>query len=460
MKRICMLDVVGLTPELIGDLTPNLKSLSGGNLSGARCAMDGVMPAVTLPPQASVLTGSRPSEHGIVGNGWLYDTQEIRFWQQARQLMQGETVYEAARSEFGRDFTTALIFFWFSQGARAADYRVIPKPWYGSDGSKEFDIHGFPDSYVEGLKDDLGEFPFLTFWGPNAGPPASEWIARATAKTLREQRPNLTFSYLPLLDYPFQKFGPDTEEAREALETVDEYVGLIQTAAQETDTHLVVFSEYGLTPVNRPIHLNRRFRDNGWLSVRKGPFGERLDVFQSSVFAAAHHQVAHVYVRDDDRMDTVRDLLRNTEGVDDVWGRHKKQEQGLDHPRAGDLIAVASPRSWFTYYFWQDDQEAPDYARSVAIHDKPGYDPVEMYYDPELTAPRLKAGWTVLKKKLGFRYRMNVIPLDASLVKGSHGRPPASPEAGPVFLTDELEPPDPRKMTEIKPWLLEQYRTS
>jgi len=458
-ERICLINAVGLTPELIGEHTPVLQSLAEADESGGAQPLSGPTPAVTLTSQASVLTGTDPAEHGAVANGWLYDTQEIRVWQQARQLMQGEAIYEAAAEEFGDSFTTALIFSWFSQGALDADYRVVPKPWYGSDGSKVFDIHGAPDSYLRDLKDDLGEFPFHTFWGPQSGSEATEWIADATAKTLRERQPNLTVSYLPVLDYPFQKYGPDHPKSREALATLDEYVGRIREAANETDTKLVLFSEYGITPVSRPVHLNRLFREQGWLSVRHGPFGEQLDVHQSEVFAVADHQVAHVYVRDPDRISTVRSLLADVDGVGEVWGEAEKEERGLDHERSGELVALAERDSWFTYYFWFNDDRAPDYARSVAIHDKPGYDPVEMFYDPELRYPKLKAGLSLAKKKLGFRYRMSVIPLDASLIEGSHGLPPASPEKGPVLLSPDLTPPADPEMTDIKPWLLEQYRS-
>ncbi|WP_226022965.1 alkaline phosphatase family protein [Halomicrobium salinisoli] len=457
-ERICLIDAVGLTPELIGDHTPVLQSLSeAGGPTGAQ-PLTGVTPAVTLTPQASVLTGSPPSQHGAVTNGWLYDTQEIRLWQQARQLMQGETIYEAAKEEFGDSFTTALIFSWFSQGALAADYRVIPKPWYGSDGNKVFDIHGAPASYVKDLTDTLGEFPFHTFWGPQSGSAATEWIADATAKTLRERRPNLTITYLPVLDYPFQKHGPDHPKSREALTKLDEYVGRIREAAEETGTKLVLFSEYGITSVSRPVHLNRLFREQGWLSVRYGPFGEQLDVPQSEVFAVADHQVAHVYVRDPDRVSTVKSLLEDVDGVGEVWGEAEKEAHHLDHPRSGELVALAEPDSWFTYYFWFNDDRAPDYARTVAIHDKPGYDPVEMFFDPDLTYPKLTAALTLAKKKLGFRYRMNLIPLNASLVQGSHGLPPASPEKGPVLVSPDLTPPEDPTMLDIKPWLLEEYR--
>lgn len=458
-ERICLIDVVGLTPDLVGEHTPVLGELAEAEGSDGARPLEGVFPAVTTTPQASVLTGEKPTDHGVVANGWRYDTGEVRFWQQTRSLLQGETVYEAAVEEFGEEFTTALVFAWFSQGALDADYRVIPKPHYGSDGSKIFDIHGAPESYVRGLEGDLGGFPFENFWGPRSGPPATEWIAEATAKTLREREPNLTVAYLPLLDYPLQKHGHGTAEAREALETVDEYVGLIRDAAEETDTRIVVFSEYGLSDVSRPVHLNRRFREEGWLEVREGPFGEQLDVPQSAVLAAADHQVAHVYVRDLDLLPAVESLLEDTDGVGEVWGEAEKVENGVDHPRSGELIALAEPEAWFTYYFWFDDHRAPDYARTVDIHSKPGYDPVEMFVDPTITAPMLKAGWNLLRKRLGFRYRMDLTPLDASLIEGSHGIPPATPEDGPVLITEGLEPPEDPAMTDLKPWLLEQYRS-
>ncbi len=458
MERICLVDVVGLTPAHIGSETPTLQELSQEGGSDGAQPLDGVFPAVTLPPQASLLTGSPPSEHGAVGNGWLYDTQEIRFWQQARELINGETIYEQARDEFGGDFTTALLFFWFSQGAVSADYRVIPKPWYGSDGSKEFDIHGAPHRYVTELKEKLGDFPFFTFWGPHSGPPATEWIAEATAHTLRSRQPNLTLSYLPLLDYPMQKHGPDDSRSRDALSKVDQCVETIREAADETDTKLVIFSEYGLSSVNHPVHINRIFRKEGWLNVKYGPFGEQLDIGQSTVFAASDHQVAHVYVRDQDKIPPARKRLRDMEGVEQVWGKQQQREHGICHGRSGDFIAIAEPGAWFTYYFWLDDDHAPDYARTVDIHSKPGYDPVEMFVDPELSFPDVNAAWTVLKKKLGFRYRMELTPLDASLVQGSHGRPVSDPDKGPVLITSGLKPPVNPGITDLKSWLLNVYR--
>lgn len=451
-SRICLLDVVGLTKNVIGDETPVLRELSAsGNLQ----PLEGVFPAVTQPPQATLLTGAHPSEHGIVGNGWLYrDTQEIRFWQQARQLIQKPTIYETAKETLGKDFTTALLFFWFSQGALDADVRVIPKPWYGSDGNKLFDVHGQPGAYISELKKELGEFPFFTFWGPNSGPPATEWIAEATAYTLRNKRPNLTLSYLPLLDYPLQKHSPDSKEVENARRNIDKCVDTVYQAARDTGTKLVLFSEYGLMPVNTPVHINRILREQNWLRTRSGPFGERLDIHQSRVFAAADHQIAHVYVRDRELLPPVKETLSDTEGIDVVLGTEGKREYHVHHPRAGELVAVAEPDAWFTYYFWQENDRPPDYARTVDIHRKPGYDPVEMFVDPDIHFPRLKAGWTLLKKKLGFRYRMNLIPLDATLISGSHGRLPEEDDDKPVLISPDLPLPADRSMTAIHDWLL------
>lgn len=443
-QKLCILDVVGLTPDLLGEHTPNLNKIAE---TGETHPLEPVFPAVTLPPQASFLTGNPPSKHGIVGNGWMYrGTREIRFWQQARSLVNDETLYEKADRWCEEECTTALLFYWFSQGARSADYRVFPKPHYGTDGNKLFDIHGAPDSYTKSLKRDLGAFPFHRFWGPTSGPGATEWIADATEWTLRNREPDLTLTYLPALDYPAQKYGPDQPETIEALEMVDDCVGRIREAARERETEVMVFSEYGLTPVTQPLHPNRWFREQDWLKTRDGPFGEQLDTHRSSVVAASDHQISHIYVDESDRLDAVRSLLENKSGVEQVWGEQEKQTYNLNHPRSGELIAIADPDAWFTYYFWKDNRHAPDYARSVKIHDKPGFDPVELFFDPDAYFPRAQMMWMLLKKYLGFRYRMDLIPLDASLVRGSHGRPPETPGGGPLALTPFDLPADPTFM--------------
>ena len=359
-----------------------------------------------------MLTGLAPAQHGIVGNGWYYrDTQEIRFWQQAGSLVAGEKFYDR--------YETAKMFWWFNQSS-GVRYSATPKPHYGCDGSKVFDILDHTECE---LTKRLGPFPFFTFWGPNAGLPCSEWIADATALILREKKPQLTLAYLPHLDYDYQRF-PDQDPARVA--EVDQCASRIIDAANDIGATVVVVSEYGLAPVSRPVHLNCELRAAGLLSVRNGPFGEMLMPGESDAFAVADHQVAHIYVRDPSRIDDVKKLLLAVHGVGAVV---PPSEVELDHPRSGELIALSDPDAWFTYYYWNDDDKAPDFARTVDIHRKPGYDPCELFLTSK---PRAIA--RVLQKKLGFRYKMDVIPLDASLVRGSHGIRPQNPNDGPLVI--------------------------
>jgi predicted AlkP superfamily pyrophosphatase or phosphodiesterase len=414
MKKICVINVVGLTPQLLAH-APRLSQV------GTAQAWQSPLPAVTCTAQATMLTGRSPREHGIVGNGWFFrETAEVRFWQQANSLIQAPKVYEGIR--------TAKMFWWFNQGAKV-EWSATPKPHYGCDGSKVFDILDLTDCQ---LQQRLGPFPFHAFWGPMAGLPSSEWIAKASALVIREKQPELTLVYLPHLDYDFQRFShPDPSIVAE----VDRCAGLVIDAADEIGAELVVVSEYGLVPVSRSIAINRHLRQAGWLKVRSGPFGEQLLPAESQAFAVVDHQLAHIYVADPAMIDEVRGLLLSLEGIDQVVAPAALE---LDHPRSGELIALAAADAWFPYYFWLDDRLAPDYARTVDIHRKPGYDPVELFM-----TSRWRAMARLAQKKLGFRYRMDVIPLDPMLVRGSHGLRPAA-EAGPLIIGPHQPPTDMR----------------
>ena len=426
-SKLCILNVVGLTPRLLAH-APRLAAL--GDVVPCRSPL----PAVTSTSQATLLTGLPPRDHGIVGNGWYYrDTQEVRFWQQANSLIQGEKLYEAF------DGDTAKMFWWFNQSATVA-YSATPKPHYGCDGSKVFDVL---DHTGCRLTERLGPFPFFSFWGPAAGLPSSAWIADASAIVLREKQPNLTLVYLPHLDYDFQRL-PDHDPARVA--EVDQCAGRVIDAAESIGARVVAVSEYGLVPVNRPVHINRQLREAGLLSVRDGPFGEMLMPGESEAFAVVDHQLAHVYVRDPRRIAEVQSLLGQVRGIADVV---PPRELALDHPRSGELVALAEADAWFTYYYWLDDARAPDFARTVDIHRKPGYDPCELFM-----TSKFRAIARVAQKKLGMRYRMDVIPLDASLVRGSHGLQTAA-EDGPLVIGPE-EPPE--EMTDFKAYALRLLR--
>ncbi|MCC7139581.1 MAG: alkaline phosphatase family protein [Planctomycetes bacterium] len=433
---VVWIDAVGLTPRLLAH-APALAALAARGSSGP---LGGVVPAVTLTAQATALTGLAPDRHGVVGNGWYRrETGEVRFWVQAQAQVEGETVEQAARAAArarGVPFTAARVFGWFAQGA-PVEWMVTPKPWYGSDGSKVFGVHGRPDALAGALERALGPFPFASFWGPRAGLPSTQWIARAAATVLREHRPHFTFVYLPHLDYDLQRLGPVGAHVAPRVRELDAAAADVLDAARAVGAEVTVFSEYGLVPVARVVEPNRALRRAGLLAVRDGPFGEALEPFESAAFAVCDHQIAHVVAPDAAARARAKDLLAALPGVARVLEGAARGEVGLDHPRAGDLVLLAERDAWFAYPWWLDDARAPDYARTVDIHRKPGYDPCELFVDPALRAPGLRVARRLLAKRLGFRYRMDVVPLDASLVRGSHGLPPADPQDGPLLVSED-----------------------
>jgi predicted AlkP superfamily pyrophosphatase or phosphodiesterase len=430
MKPVLLLNLVGLTPRLIDESTPNLARLAK---SGTCSPMSAALPAVTCSAQATMLTGLSPEQHGIVGNGWLDpETMEPKFWRQSNRLISGELLYEAAKKQVPR-FTCAKIFWWFNMGA-PVDWSITPRPFYCADGLKVLATYSSPSNFGARLESEFGSFPFFEFWGPKSGLASSRWIANVTMQTLERERPTLTMAYLPHLDYNFQRYGPNDARSRQALSELDGLVGDLMDAAEANATAVVAVSEYGIDAVDTPVHVNRALRNAGFLKVRESPRGEELDPFASDAFALADHQVAHVYTRDIATRSAVAGCLRELSGVAHVYEGEERAEIGLNHPRAGDLVLLSHRKAWFTYYYWLDERARPDFATTVDIHSKPGYDPVELFVDPSLSWPTVRIASRVLKKKLGFRYLMDVISTDASLVRGSHGLPPVDPLDGPVFL--------------------------
>jgi predicted AlkP superfamily pyrophosphatase or phosphodiesterase len=305
------------------------------------------------------------------------------------------------------------------------------------------------------LKKALGDFPFATFWGPAAGvkspqgapDAATRWIAGSAKWIEKKHSPTLNLVYLPHLDYNLQRLGPQHPAVADDLRRIDAIVGDLLDFFAARGVRPILLSEYGITPVSRPVHLNRIFRERGWITIKEELGLELPDIGNSKAFAVADHQVAHIVVNDPSIEDKVREVVLETPGVAEVYGPADKHILGLDHSRSGDLIAVAQEDSWFTYYHWLDEAKAPDFARCVDIHRKPGYDPVELFLDPAIPSAKLKILGRLLQKKLGFRMLMDVIPLDASLVKGSHGARPSSPLDWPIILSEQRLPADTLRST-------------
>lgn len=452
---LVLINAVGLTPRLL-EHAPRLSALAA---TGWVADMPEVLPAVTCTAQATLLTGHPPNVHGIVANGWLFhDTNEVRFWQQCNRLIRAEPVYETARMvarERDREFTSAKLFWWFNQGA-AVDFSVTPKPWYGVDGDKAFDVTGTPDGLCEKLTKELGPFPFPAFWGPMAGLPSTAWIARSAAAVLRDATPDFTLVYLPHLDYEPQRRGPKGCDMKKHVRELDLACAPILDEATRIGAKVWVCSEYGHCDVDTPVYLNRELLEHNFVSVRRGPFGDQLDLYGSRAFAVCDHQIAHVYVRHLVDIPEVKDLLARTPGVAEVLAGPEREKYHLNHERSGDVVALSTPRAWFAYPFWKDDAHAPDYARTVAIHHKPGFDPCELFFDPKLKFPKLHAGRRLLQKKLGFRTRFDVIPLDARYVHGGHGLAAADPLDRPILIGHGPKPGDSVPMTDVKRLLLQE----
>ncbi|MFM8953614.1 MAG: alkaline phosphatase family protein [Planctomycetaceae bacterium] len=455
MKPLLVLNVVGLTPGLLSH-APRLAALGR---TGFQATLGTVLPAVTCSAQATMLTGRLPRDHGIVGNGWYFrDLAEVMLWRQSNALVgcEQEKLRHVGRRRFGSGFTVAKMFWWYNMHA-AVDQAVTPRPIYPADGRKIPSLYTDPPALKGELQGQLGRFPLFNFWGPTAGIRSSRWIAAATRRVMETHRPTVTLCYLPHLDYDLQRFGPDSPEAVRACGEIDAVAGALAEWAADSGRTVAVVSEYGITPVSAGVDINRVLRRAGLLRVQEVDLGwELLDAGASEAFAVADHQLAHVYVKQPERIAEVRALLEATPGIAEVLDREAQAAHGLDHPRSGDLVAVAAADRWFTYYYWLDDAKMPDFARTVDIHRKPGYDPVELFVDPSLAFPKLRIAWTLAKKMLGFRYLMNVIGTDPSIVRGSHGRLPDRAADGPVFLcTDGSARRDSLPLTDVRDTLLD-----
>ncbi len=435
MHNTVVLNVVGLTRNLIGIHTPRIKRFLE---AGWSTHLKEVFPALTCSSQAAMLTGLPPSRNGIVANGWYFkDLAEVGFWKQNDGLMQGEKIYESLKKAYP-DFTCAKMFWWYNMYSDV-NWSVTPRPHYPADGRKVFDIYTHPSEIRDPMVKDLGAFPFFNFWGPAAGIGASKWIAES-AKWIHEQhKPTLNLVYLPHLDYGLQKYGPDAPELEADLRDIDEVVGNLVDYFSSEGSRIVILSEYGITSVTKYLHPNRVLRQAGLLAIRNSLDWEVLDAGASEAFAVSDHQICHIYVKNKGRIAEVAALFENLPGQRAVLTGDAIAAYDLDHERSGDVILMAEPDNWYTYYYWFDDKKAPDFARCVDIHRKPGYDPVELFLDPKQKSIQAKIAFTLLKKKLGFRYYMDVIPLMPELVKGSHGTPVDDPEAGPLFISNFAE---------------------
>ena len=423
--KLVVLDCVGLTPRHLGPDTPHLSALAA---DGFAAPMAPTLPAVTTSAQTTMLTGALPREHGIVGNGWYFrELGEVWLWRQSRGLVRRPAAWPAGTKVLNH-------FWWYAMNAPEFAATVTPRPVYHHDGRKSPDIYAAPDGLKRALTARHGEFPLFHFWGPMADIRSTRWIAESFATAVEETKPDLGLCYLPHLDYDLQRFGPTGDHLARNLRELDAEAGKVIACAKRHGARVLVVSEYGIEAVERGVYINRALREAGLLAISTNAAGELLDPGTSRAFAVCDHQVAHVYVRDATDIPAVRALLAKLDGIERLYDRAEQAELGLDHQRSGELVAVSAAKRWFVYDYWLQDCRKPDFAHAVEIHKKPGYDPRELLFDPN--GGKRRAGLALLRKKLGMRYNLNPCPLDDTLVRGSHGRPPADPQDGPIVIGD------------------------
>jgi len=414
VKRIIVIDIVGLESKHISEqTTPNIFKISQ---TGETRELQTVFPAVTCTVQSSLLSGSYPEVHGIISNG-LYDRQHysVSFWGQSSNLVQADRIWDVIKMH-QNDSKTAVLF-WQNTMYSNADFVLTPRPLHMEDKMIMWCYSKPPGSY-EKLSDKIGKFDLTWYWGPLVSKRSSEWIEMATEYVLENEKPNFLFTYIPHLDYSFQRNGTSYKDLKDDLRFVDELVGKlvkkVSSLGMLEDTQFIIFSEYGFTDVNSDIPLNSIFRENDLVAVREIEGNEYLDLEHSNAFAMVDHQVAHIYVKEN-YSNQVTKILEGIKGIDMILDNNLKQQFRINHQRSGDLIAISNKDKWFSYYWWFDQLKAPSFSRRVDIHRKPGYDPVELFFDPSTKS----------------------IPLNGKLVKGSHGRLPIQGQsANPVFVSN------------------------
>jgi predicted AlkP superfamily pyrophosphatase or phosphodiesterase len=396
MKKLIVLDIVGLSKKQYDQIKPQniSKILENGSVSSFQPSF----PAVTCSVQASIFSGTYPSEHGIISNGY-YDQilKHVSFWEQSSNLVNSPRIWDKLKQNMP-DFKSGLLFLQNSLYANS-DVVITPKPIHLDDKMIMW-CYSKPENFYEKITESLGTFDLKSYWGPFSSIKSSNWIINSAKKTLETHKPDLLIVYLPHLDYTSQKFGPDSDEFKESVIELDNLLGdfsLFLNQEFKDEYEIMVLSEYTFNSVNKSISPNLILRQNGLLSTRRIEGKDYIDYELSKAFAMVDHQIAHIYINPGHE-DEVYEVLKN-KNIGTILDLKLQKELKINHPKSGDLILCADSNSWFNYYWWDNIEHAPDFTFSVDIHRKPGYDPLELFFD----------------------FKTKHISHDTSLIKGSHG---------------------------------------
>jgi predicted AlkP superfamily pyrophosphatase or phosphodiesterase len=415
-NHVAFLSIPGLRPQDVARM-PRLSQLTA---SGDRTSLVPSFPAVTWPVQANMLTGKLASEHGVVANGFFWRDQcKVEMWTASNEKIEAPQIWDLMH-QHNPSLTSAVWFPMLSKKC-GADYVCMPAPIHNPDGSESLWCYTQPVELYGDLRDTHGHFPLQHFWGPMANIKATAWIAESATLAAKRFQPNFFYLYLPHLDYAAQRDGPDSDAAITALTELDEVIEKLVRDFEEAyaDQSLLwlVASEYVITPVDHVTYPNRILRDAGLLTLQTKEDGEHLDLASTPAWALVDHQFSHLFVKEANPqvIQEVAERFEGQEGIAEVLVGEDRKKYSLDHQRAGEVVLVSTSNSWQAYYWWLDDAAAPGFASTVDIHRKPGYDPVELHFD----------------------HATKSIPLDATLVKGSHGAPAITPAQQGVLLSSQ-----------------------
>ncbi len=361
-------------------------------------SVEAPFPALTCTAQASLRTGLGVPGHGVVANGYFDRTlRKALFWEQSSRLCEGPRIWDSFRASGGK---VAQLCLQQSLGD-SCDIILSPAPVHKHHGGMIQSFHSKPEGFYEELCGQMGSsFNLMSYWGPFASAKSSEWIAGAAAGTMRKLGSGsaLVLCYLPHLDYDLQRFGPESPQAAKAFQKLEAILSGLLASAKANGFSTMLLGDYEIESVSKAAFPNRALREAGLFRTRTVKGMLYPDLHSSSAFALADHQVAHVYAEPGESLSKLKSLLSGMEGVARVIERPGSE---IDHPRSGELLLEAASGFWFAYPWWGKPSEAPDYATHVDIHNKPGYDPCELFLSL----------WPPFS-----------VSCDASKPRGSHGR--------------------------------------
>lgn len=404
-RKLLVVDVAALGWDLVTRRPPP------AGLSFNRA--DTVFPAVTCVAQASFRTAAEPSSHGLVSNGGYFrELRKVLFWEQSSALVHGERIWAKFRARGKR----VGMMFWQQSLGEDVDLVLSPRPIHKHEGGMIQDCHSIPHDLYAQVSQRVGRgFNLMHYWGPLASRRSSEWIVAATRAVMAspEHAPDLLFTYLPHLDYDLQRFGPSHAKADAALDVLYRLLLELRDTAKEHGYDWLVFGDYAIGGVTKPcVFPNIALREAGLFRMRKIKGMAYPDFFTSEAFAMVDHEVAHVFTRNEAATRAARTALEKVPGIAEILDRNGQAARGIDHANSGDLVLISGEGSWFAYPWFTDKKEAPDFATHVDIHNKPGYDPCELFF-----------GWPPIS-----------VSMNTSKIRGSHGRP-----GTPVAWTSTLD---------------------